>query len=311
MTETQVADLAAWTAERRSTDLMLARLHLRVGSLALARTEFEALAGRAGLDGEALVDLAETRWRMGEIGRAGEAAAAALDQGSEAPLALMIAAEAAFALGRPGEARRLATRAMTAAGGTLDALFAGMPRSSVWPLDPADPAPLASTLFGDDRADPAGLVPAPAPDEGTDGAPAGPDAGTDAAATVDAASAGLWDEDDVPPETPAALDPAVLLRSGLAAIGAGDADLAATHLGLAIRIGPHLAPAIIDATRDATQPGLLLVRGDAFRSIGHEAEAASAYAAAARALSDDQAIADGTGTPVAGADAALQSGPTT
>ena len=61
---------------------------------------------------------------------AGEAAATALEHGVEAPLALIITAEAAVAIGRPGEARRLATKAMSAAGGTLDALFAGMPRSA-------------------------------------------------------------------------------------------------------------------------------------------------------------------------------------
>jgi hypothetical protein len=176
---------------------------------------------------------------------------------------------------------------MTVAGGNLDALFAGMPRSSVWPLDPADPAPLADTLFGDDQVEPVEPVPTPASEDAAGGSPAAPDAGADPHAIVDADTAGLWDEDDVPPETPAALDPARLLRSGLAAIDAGDADLAAAQLGLAIRIGPHLAPAILDGTRDATQPGLLLVRGDAFRSTGQEAEAASSYADAARALSVD------------------------
>ena len=37
---------AAAQADRRPTDLTLARLHLRTGSLALARAEFETLAGR-------------------------------------------------------------------------------------------------------------------------------------------------------------------------------------------------------------------------------------------------------------------------
>ena len=47
----------------RHPDLVLARLHLRLGSLALARAELETLAGQDALDGEGLVDLAEARWR--------------------------------------------------------------------------------------------------------------------------------------------------------------------------------------------------------------------------------------------------------
>ena len=41
----------------------------------------------------------------------------------------MIAAEAVAELGRPGEARRLAARALARIDGPLDPLFAGMPRS--------------------------------------------------------------------------------------------------------------------------------------------------------------------------------------
>ncbi len=52
----------------RPDDLVLARLHLRLGSLGLARTELESLAGRAALDDEATRDLAEARWRTGDIG---------------------------------------------------------------------------------------------------------------------------------------------------------------------------------------------------------------------------------------------------
>jgi len=309
----------ASAAERRSVDLQLARLHLRIGSLSLARAEFETLAGRGPLDDDAIVDLAEVRWRTGDTIRAGEAAATALEHGVEAPLALIITAEAAVAVGRPGEAARLATRAMSAAGGTLDALFAGMPRSAVWPPDPADPAPLATTLFGDDR-EAVGTAAAnahSAPDtrphdrRATDLAAA---AATATASTADGDSApteapaadgstpGLWDGDLVPVERPVPLAPSALMDAGLAAIAAGDPDRAASLLGLAVRAGPHLAPAILDGTLDATEPGILLVRGDAFRAVGSETEASAAYAAAARALQDV--------TPD-DPDAALQSGPTT
>ena len=298
------------TGVRRSTDLTLARLHLRLGSLALARSELETLAGRGGLDDEALVDLAEARWRTGDGVLAGEAATSALDRGHDTPLAVMIAAEAAFALGRPGEARRLATRAMSAAGGTLDALFAGMPRSSVWPADPADPAPSATTLFGEDRADaPAGAAGATGVagvgEEGAADGSAAQDATVVAAVLDDAAAPGLWDAEEATPEVPAPSDPATLMEQGMAALGAGDEDRAAALLGLAIRMGPHLAPVILDATIDATDANLLLVRGDAFRSTGHESDAVATFAAAARTLSDD--IADVRPDP-ADAGTAIQSG---
>ena len=90
---------------------------------------------------------AEVRWRTGDLPGAGEAAAAALASGSDDPIALVIAAEAASSLGRPSEARRLATRAMACAPGTIDAIFAGMPRSGVWPPDADEPPPTAPTLF--------------------------------------------------------------------------------------------------------------------------------------------------------------------
>ena len=42
----------------RDPDLVLARVHLLLGSLSLARTELETLAGRGALDDEAIRDLA-------------------------------------------------------------------------------------------------------------------------------------------------------------------------------------------------------------------------------------------------------------
>ncbi len=119
----------------RLPNLRLATLHLRMGMLPLARAELEAAAGRGKLDEPALLDLAEARWRTGDLAGAGEAAHAALERGIEAPLAYLITAESIAALGRPSEARRLAGRALERAGGSLDALFAGMPRASIWPAD--------------------------------------------------------------------------------------------------------------------------------------------------------------------------------
>ena len=122
--------------------LRLATLHLRMGMLPLARAELEAAAGRGKLDEPALLDLAETRWRTGDLAGAGEVAHIAIERGLDAPIAYVIAAESIAALGRPSEARRLAGHALEKAGGSLDALFAGMPRASIWPADPV-PADLA------------------------------------------------------------------------------------------------------------------------------------------------------------------------
>ena len=121
---------------RAATALRLARLHLRTGSLGLARAELEALAGGGPLDPEGLVDLAEARWRTGDLSGAGEAATIALANGSDSPTAIVIAVEAVAALGRPGEARRLAARAVEHSDLPVDAIFAGMPRSPIWPDDP-------------------------------------------------------------------------------------------------------------------------------------------------------------------------------
>ncbi len=128
--------------------LLLAHLHLRLGSLALARAELETLAGRDALDDTGLVDLAEARWRTGDVAGAGEAAAVILGDGDDGPLvALVVAAEAALLRGRPSEARRYAAKAVTAAGGNVDAVFAGMPRGPVWPVDKLTLAQPAPTLF--------------------------------------------------------------------------------------------------------------------------------------------------------------------
>jgi tetratricopeptide (TPR) repeat protein len=122
--------------EGNALALRLARLHLRMGSLSLARAELESFAGAGTLDESALVDLAEVRWRTGDLAGAGEAARAALAAGVEDPVAYVIGAEAIAAMGRPAEAKRLAGHALEGMDVTLDTLFAGMPRSAIWPGDP-------------------------------------------------------------------------------------------------------------------------------------------------------------------------------
>lgn len=266
----------------RTAELVLAHAHLRLGSLALARTELETLAGMGKLDTIGLVDLAEVRWRTGDLAGAGEAAAVALRGEEEHPVALLIAAEAAASLGRPSESRRLAARAMACATGSIDAIFAGMPRSAAWPPDGDEPPPTAPTLF--DRA-----AETPGRTELSEAATGKAAAAVQAAAAAELApitgpmTLGLWEDD--PPEEPGARDlpePALELEAGRAALVAGKFNEAILHFGLALRLAPALAPAVLEATAGARASNLLIVRGDAYRLAGHEEEAREAYLAAAR-----------------------------
>ncbi|HEY3335119.1 MAG TPA: hypothetical protein VGK16_07755 [Candidatus Limnocylindrales bacterium] len=235
-------------AEGRPVPLRLAALHLRMGSLPLARAELEALAGRGMLDDAALLDLAEVRWRTGDLAGAGEAANVLLERGRADRLALVIAAESVSALGRPGEARRLAARALEAGSGPLEPLFAGTPRSLIWPAD----------LPVDDRA--------PASDAGEPVPPRIPVGSSPArdASPVDAA--------------PAPTGAAEAYAGGQAALGAGDTPLAAVRLGVALRLEPGYARDVLGAIGErATDPALALVAGDALRLLGRESEALAAF----------------------------------
>ncbi|HUP54415.1 MAG TPA: hypothetical protein VM408_02820 [Methylomirabilota bacterium] len=284
----------------RDPDLVLARLHLRLGSLALARAELETLAGRDALDEAGLLDLAEARWRTGDITGAGEAAVAALRDEEGPLLALVVAAEAAAAKGRPTEARRLADKAMEAAAGSIDALFAGMPRAAVWPPDATAPPPSPTTMFDAPRRPISAAHRHPRPHD-----TARPAASTTVVAVgndpaggeeADAATIGLWDgtgpahdgvgadgelvdRSDAADDLPSAEQE---LDLGRAALQAGDADDAAVRLGLAIRVAPALAPAVIDLIAGRTERAIALVRGDAYRLVGRELEARRAFVEAAR-----------------------------
>ena len=281
------------TAER-SPDLVLARLHLRLGSLSLARAELETLAGKDMLDAEGVIDLAEARWRTGDITGAGEAAALVIDDDDGPLLALVVAAEAAAARGRPTEARRLAAKALAAANGSIDAIFAGMPRSPAWPPDPAAPPPSPTTMFDQ-----------PHPGRGASGRggrasrPERPSAVIADAEVIETGpgeseegGAGLWDEHlaaaaEAEAETQAAIDATLptgdeALDFGRDALGSGDIEAAALQLALVLRIAPALAPAVLDLIGDRHEPALAFVRGDAYRLVGRELDARRAYADAAR-----------------------------
>lgn len=137
-----VAEAVAAPAER-TVDARLARLHLRGGLLALARAELEQMAGAGTLDLGAMADLAEVRWRNGDLMGAAEAASAHLEAGGEEPIALLVCAEALDHAGHLLDARALAAQALERVGGQVDRLFAGQPRSSAWSSAGSTPMPLA------------------------------------------------------------------------------------------------------------------------------------------------------------------------
>jgi hypothetical protein len=264
----------------RAADLVLARIHLRLGSLGLARAELEGLAGRNGLDDDGIRDLAEVRWRTGDLPGAGEAAAMYLESSPDDALSLVILAELQASLGRPAEARRLAGRALTKSHEPVDRIFAGMPRSPIWPIEPGAPVEPVGTLFTD--------LPALAwPDIGlpTDQL----NGVADEASATDPSSAppagpGLWDAHG---GTLAATLPsaAELLARSKAAVEAGRPGQAAAGLALALRADPALALPVLELLAGRQEPVLALVRGDAHRIVGHEAEAMRDYASAVAAMS--------------------------
>ena len=289
----------------RTVELVLAHTHLRLGSLALARVELETMAGMGLLDTGGIIDLAEVRWRTGDLLGAGEAASAALRDDPEHPIALVIAAEAASALGRPTEARRLADQAIRASRGSLDAIFGGMPRSGIWPADAAEPPPTAPTLF--DREPEAAIAAAAAVAPGHHP----PVADRRAAAAPTPLTLGLWEGEGgteavaTPPP-----DPAAELEAGRDSLVAGAIDKAVLHFSLALRLAPALAPAVLEATDGARGPALTMVRGDAYRLAGHEAEAQQAYVIAAHGgLPERRREPRGDAGPVAPGDAPVGAHP--
>jgi hypothetical protein len=149
----------------RSVDGRLARLHLKGGLVALARAELETMAGQISLDLEALADLAEARWRSGDLLGAGEAAQAHLARGGDELIALVVAVEALSAAGRTIDARRLAGQVLDRTDGDLDSLFTGQPRAQLW----SRPAEAAVAV-----EEPVIEAPAPTPEAAARAEPASP-----------------------------------------------------------------------------------------------------------------------------------------
>ncbi len=284
---------AAPTGAQRDPDLALARVHLLLGSLSLARTELETLAGRGLLDDDAIRDLAEARWRTGDLAGAGEAAAAWLESRPDDILGLVIAAEAQAALGRPGEARRLAGRAIERANGSLDPVFAGMQRSAIWPVEPGAAVGPVGVLFDDLHPGPQALAPLPAWATGGEGDATADGPGSHPAEPFEpslpaaiANGPSLWGDDAAGAVAAADddLDPTALFHRARTALEAGAQAEAATGLILALRASPSLAPAVLDLLAGRGEPILALVRGDAQRIVGRELEAVRDHAVAAGGL---------------------------
>ena len=252
------------------------------------------LAGRGALDDEAIRDLAETRWRTGDLGGAGEAAAAWLEGHPDDILGLVIAAESQAALGRPSEARRLAGRAIEAADGTLDPIFAGMQRSSIWPVEAGAAVGPVGVLFDDLHPGPHAVPPLRPASAGAAIRPSvGPHAG-DGMESVETAmpaslatGPSLWGDEAAGVDAAGGdlLDPTVLFHGARTALEAGQPADAATGLILALRASPGLAPAVLDLLAGRGEPILALVRGDAQRIVGREVEAMRDHAEAAGAVS--------------------------
>ena len=286
----------------RGVDLALARLHLRVGLTGLARAELETLAGTADLDLPGILDLAEVRWRTGDMRGAGEAASAYLALAARAGLepegamAYAIVAEAAAARGHEAEAAEAVAGALAllrakagddaAVGPALERLFAGIDARAPWPEAEAGAAPRGAVA--------ASTAPRRLPWEVAPGE-AGPG--------PEDRPVGLAE----PPEPTSTVSLATddLLGAGRAALAAGDPGRAAVALGLALRSDVGSTAAVVAALdglgvmaaeagavaprgtggADAADPGwasLAVVRGDALRAAGRDADAALAYDLARR-----------------------------
>jgi hypothetical protein len=232
--------------------LRLAHLHLRTGLPSLARVELETLAGRGDLSSPALADLAEARWRGGDLSAAGEAAQAHLDQGGDEVLAEVVVVEALAAAGRHRDARRLALRILARPDvdeAAVEGVFAGHPRSAAWP----------------ERAEPTS-APGTSPSAAAPTRAARPAAGPTEDIAAAEAAVGRGD----------ALGAAGLLAVALReepALAAMILSLAERALAVAGRTGPAAAT-------------LQLVRGDALRLLGRATEASAAFQGSRRALVD-------------------------
>jgi hypothetical protein len=314
---------AETTSVVRTSEARIGRLHLRGGMLGLARASLEHLAGVETLDRAALADLAEARWRTGDLEGAAEAAEAHLEAGGDEPMARVIVAELAARDGHILDARQLATQVQGQLGEGLERLFAGEPRSAVWP--PATPGWMdVGAVLGGRFGLLVGGAEVAHPDADT--WPTAPLAGMEDAGIAPVSSVLAHTSPNPEPFTVTTTDPVEAGREADRELQAAERDLArgdlvalADRLGLLLRRDPALAPVILSITEHALAVGeertaghrtdgeaasteapsgaqggpaavtpgmasLQMLRGDILRGLGNDADATRAYQQALRAL---------------------------
>ncbi len=249
----------------------MARLHLQAGLLRLARVELEELAGEGRLGAEDVLDLAEARWRTGDLRGAAEAAGAWLEADAEdadtevAPRSLALA-NALIADGLTARGRHDDAALHVAA--SLDALEVGLVRPGAATDPSGSVAAALDALF-------AGIVPRAdawpsfEPGDGGDGPPVATSTGV----ALSRSPARVPD--------PAEPDPVAAADERLAA---GDDVAAAVLFLLALRATPGRGDEVlarVDAALSArSSAALLLARAEALRTIGRHEAAGIAYAVA-------------------------------
>jgi hypothetical protein len=272
--------------------------------LALARAELEQLAGTAGLDVDALADLAEARWRSGDLEGAAEAANAHLANGGHEPIAELILAESLDRNGHLIDARAHSSRVLERLGPGLDRLFAGEPRSTAWPQaeggdrmyrDANEPGRRGLLVSGADMQagterhwEPAPLPGQPATRPGAKGQPGRPSEGQ-----APAMPAGQGSAQSIGELLDAGRAHGLELESAELQIAAGNLDGITDRLALLFRMDRALAPVILSLAErvltampasDPRAAQLNTLRGDIYRALGREAEASAAYQEALRAV---------------------------
>ena len=288
MTAGQLASSSA--QEHRLDDIRIARVHLRLGELTLARAELEDLLRRDALDVNGLAALAEVRWRTGDGDGAAEAAVSHLNAGGSDDVAVCIAAEAAALGGRAEDAQALMERLPASDAASLDALFAGMPRRAYWPSAPAprDIEDIRRETTG--PSVPVGPAPAPRPSAGAARRPVATAASPSGTAPATATTPDAGETQAPRPAAPApprrikaVADPLAELTRAKTELEARP-DRAFLRLALVLRHDPTLAPAVLDVLHLRREPAAALLRGDAQRLLGRHLEAEAAFDAAAETL---------------------------
>lgn len=262
----------------------LARVHLRTGLLRLARVELEELAGEGGLVADGVLDLAEARWRTGDLRGAAEAAGAWLDAGSGAAV---VAAADRDEAGRRAHAlaHALIADGLTVRGRHEDAAVHVAATLEALQAAPAEPARSEEAVLAAGAGGPTGSVIA-----ALDSLFVGISPRAEAWPAFEPGDHGPGQAADVadgepvtrvftPSRDPSAPDPIAAADERLAA---GDDATAAVLLVLALRAAPSRARDVL-ARADAalaTRRGapLLLARAEALRALGRHEAAGIAYA---------------------------------